>query len=427
VNAQLAQAARARTGRRDWFGLPSLAGHRPLVVSLVIDSLGDGLFVPFAIVYFLHTTRLSLPSIGLSLTIAGLVALPAVLPAGVLLDRVRPSAVVIAANLISAAGYAGYLVVGRAWQLVVFALLAGVGGRVYWTANLGLIGDGFSADRQRWFALQRALRNAGYGLGGILGALTITEAGTAGYHALAALNALSYMVAAALVLRWSARQPAMRRTGTARRAAAAGHGDGALAAARGGYRTALSDWTFMLITGANLLFVLCMMAPSVLLALYVIRFLHEPAWLVGALLAASTVMIGLGQTALSRVVDRLKPTPMLRLTAAVWAAAFVLFWLVGQVPRAAVFAGLLTAVTVFTVAEMIQGPALNNLVVAIAPDRLRGRYLGVYQLSWGLGRAVAPAAFSWMFATSAALPWLALAVACAACAVGLGALGRTGG
>jgi MFS family permease len=413
VAAQLAATAQDRTRRRDWFGLPGLAGHQPLLVSLVIDSLGDGLFVPFAIIYFLHTTRLALPAIGLSLSAAGLIAMLAVLPAGVLLDRFRPSAVVIAANLISAVGYAGYLVVGRAWQLVLFALLAGIGGRAYWTANLGLIGGAFGADRQRWFALQRALRNAGYGLGGIVGALTVTEGGAAGYHALAAVNAMSYVIAAVLILRWSARQPAGRRTG-------------AVAAGRGGYRAALTDWMFMLITGANLLFVLCMMAPSVLLALYVIRFLHEPAWLVGGLLALSTVIISLGQTALSRLVDRLEPTPMLRLTAAVWAAAFVLFWLAGNGPRAAVVAGLVTAIIVFTVAEMIQGPALNSLVVAIAPDQLRGRYLGVYQLSWGLGRAIAPAVLSWMFATSASLPWLALAAACAACAVGLGWLGRGG-
>ncbi len=146
MNAQLAETARDRTSRRDWLGLPDLAGHQSLLVSLVIDSLGDGLFVPFALIYFLHTTRLSLPSIGLSLTVAGLLALPWVLPVGVLLDRFRPSAVVIAANLISAVGYTGYLVVGQAWQLVLFALLAGVGGRVYWTANLGLIGDGFGAE-----------------------------------------------------------------------------------------------------------------------------------------------------------------------------------------------------------------------------------------------------------------------------------------
>jgi MFS family permease len=157
-------------------GLPRMSGQRSLVAALVVDSLGDGLFVPFAIVYFLHTTSLSLAAIGTCLSVAGLLALPSVLLAGVLVDRFSATGVVLAGNLVSGLGFAGYLVVGSAWQLVLFALLAGLGGRFYWTANLGLIGEAFTGEeRARWFALQRALRNAGFGLGGLLGAAAISR------------------------------------------------------------------------------------------------------------------------------------------------------------------------------------------------------------------------------------------------------------
>jgi len=109
-------------------------------------------------VYFLHTTSLSLTAIGSCLSVAGLLALPSVLLAGVLVDRFGATGVVVAGNLVSGLAFAGYLVVGSDWQLVLFALLAGLGGRFYWTANLGLIGDAFSGEeRARWFALQRAL------------------------------------------------------------------------------------------------------------------------------------------------------------------------------------------------------------------------------------------------------------------------------
>ena len=177
---------------RDRLGLPSLSGHRSLAAALIIDSLGDGLFVPFGIVYFLHTTSLSLTVIGLSLSVAGFAAIGTVIPAGVLLDRLRPGPLVIAANLLSAVGFAGYLVVGQVWQLVVFALLAAVGSRLYWTANLALIGDAFAdQERPRWFAFQRALRNTGFGLGGLLGAIAISTGSAVGYRALALVNAVS--------------------------------------------------------------------------------------------------------------------------------------------------------------------------------------------------------------------------------------------
>jgi MFS family permease len=162
-----------------------------------------------------------------------------------------------------------------------------------------------------------------------------------------------------------------------------------------------------------------MTAPEVLLALYLIRALHEPAWLAGVLFAVNTAVVAVGQTALSRIVAHLPPVRMLRLTAVVWTAGFAGFWLAGMLPRAAVVAGLFAAVLICTAAEMIQGPAMNDLVVASAPDHARGRYLGVYQLSWGLGRAVAPAVLTGLFAVSAGLPWLVLAAGCAGCAIAL--------
>jgi hypothetical protein len=87
-------------------GMPRTSGQRPLVTALVVDSLGDGLFVPFAIVYFLHTMSLSLAAIGACLSVAGLLALPSVLLAGVLVDRFSSTRVVVAGNLLSGLAFA---------------------------------------------------------------------------------------------------------------------------------------------------------------------------------------------------------------------------------------------------------------------------------------------------------------------------------
>lgn len=196
-----------RRAARDRLGLPVMAGQRSLAVSLIVDSLGDGLFVPFAIIYFLHTTSLSLQAIGVALSAAGFAAVGTVIPAGVLLDRFAPARLVIAANLLSAVAFSGYLAVSHAWELVLFALLAAAGSRLYWTANLALIGDAFPpGERSRWFAFQRALRNAGFGLGGLLGSVAISAGSMTGYHALAAVNAASYLAAALLVFAWARRR-----------------------------------------------------------------------------------------------------------------------------------------------------------------------------------------------------------------------------
>ena len=447
----------ARRSARDRLGLPQLSGHRPLAAALLVDSLGDGLFVPFAIVYFLHTTHLPLQTIGLGLSAAGFLALPSVLLAGLLIDRVPASAVVIAANLTSGIAFGCYLVVAHVWQLVLFALLASVGGRIYWTAYLALTSDAFDGnDRSRWFAFQRAVRNAGFGIGGVLGAVAVSAGSEAGYHAVAALNAASYLAAAALVLRWSrrpgatsprrttahqrpipavrARPRAARPLATARPLASArplatarpfASARLSPAGARGGrgYRSALTDVPFMLLAATNLLFVLCSLVLDVLLAVFLVRDLHEPLWLCGVLFGVNTVLVVLGQTTLSAAVSRLRPARVLQLSAAVWAVSFLLLWLLGSVPRAAVIPGLFVAIVIFTTAEMIQGPALNDLVVTAASPALLGRYLGAFQLSWALGRAAAPALFSWLLGAGADLPWAALALACIVWILVLGRLG----
>jgi MFS family permease len=435
----------ARRAARDRLGLPQLSGHRPLAAALLVDSLGDGLFVPFAIVYFLHTTHLPLQTIGLGLSAAGFLALPSVLLAGLLIDRVPASAVVVAANLTSGIAFGCYLVVAHAWQLVLFALLASVGGRIYWTAYLALTSDAFDGnDRSRWFAFQRAVRNAGFGIGGVLGAVAVSAGSEAAYHAVAALNAASYLAAAALVLRWSRRPgatsprrttahqrpiPAVRvRPRAARpfataRPFASARLSPAGARGRRGYRSALTDVPFMLLAATNLLFVLCSLVLDVLLAVFLVRDLHEPLWLCGVLFGVNTLLVVLGQTTLSAAVSRLRPARVLQLSAAVWAVSFLLLWLLGSVPRAAVIPGLFVAIVIFTTAEMIQGPALNDLVVTAAPPALLGRYLGAFQLSWALGRAAAPALFSWLLGAGADLPWAALAVACTVWILVLGRLG----
>jgi len=405
-----------RSAARDRLGLPAIAGQRSLTASLVVDSLGDGLFVPFAIIYFLHTTSLSLPTIGVALSAAGFVAIGTVIPAGVLLDRLPPARLVVAANLLSAVAFAGYLTVSHIWQLVLFALLAAVGSRLYWTANLALIGDAFAPrDRSRWFAFQRALRNTGFGLGGLLGAVAISVGSTAGYHALAAVNAVSYLAAALLVFTWARRRRRPGESSAPSSSPAVQRPAGCTpATGLGGFRTALTDRPFLLIVATNLLFVLCSLVLDVLLAVYVTRGLGLPVWLTGVLFALNTAVVALAQTITSRTVEGLTSVRMLQLTALVWACAFAVFWLTGLVPTAAGIALLLIAVLVFTLAEMIQGPALNNLVVAIAPDAVRGRYLGVYQLSWGAGSAAAPALFSWLYTGGSQLPWIVLGACCLA-------------
>jgi MFS family permease len=415
-------------------GLPALTGHRQLAAALFTDSLGDGLFVPFAVVYFLRTTALPLPVIGLGLTVSGLLALGASPICGILVDRLGTARVVIIGNLTCAVAFTGYLVVGRLWQLMLFAFLAAVGTQSFWTANLALVGEVFDGpERARWFAFQRAARNGGYGLGGLLAAAALGSGSGIGYRALDLANAATFVLAAALVISWAAARsrdseqagPGLRVrrrddghdrwrhrhavTGTSRPQPGVG------AKATGGYWTALTDWPFVLLAAMNFVFVLCMMVLDVLLTLYLVKVLHEPVWLSGVLFATSTAAVATLQTVVWAMFQHRRPVRVLQLSAAIWGLSFLVLMTLPAAPRWLAIAGAFIAIAVYTAALLIQGPVLNGLVVAAAPEPLRGRYMAVYQLSWALGRAASPGLFGWLFNANHALPWLTLAAACAAC------------
>ncbi len=399
------QDAPAPSRIRDRLGLPDLTGRYQLAGALFVDSLGDGLFLPFAVVYFLKTTRLTLSTVGFGLTAANLLAMVAVPVSGVLIDRLTPAAVVIAGNLISGVGFAGYLLVGNLWELVFFSFFAAAGGRLFWTANLALVGDAFQgSERTRWFAFQRAARNGGYGLGGLFAAAALGSGSGIGYRALALANAVTFLLAALLV--WRSR--VSLGGGSARKCEVVN-------GSRRGYRAALTDGPFLLLTAMNVLFVLCMMVLDVLLALYLVRILHEPVWLSGLLFALNTVAVACFQTPVWALFQHRRPVRVLQLSAAVWGLSFLMMWLIAPLPGAVSIAGVFLAVIVFTVAELIQGPVFNGLVVAAAPEQFRGRYMAVYQLSWALARAAAPGLFGWLFTEHQALPWIVLAAGCAGC------------
>ncbi|MEU0548218.1 MFS transporter [Micromonospora sp. NPDC005979] len=384
----------------DRLGLPRMAQHRNLASAAVIDSLGSGMLLAFIVVYFAQTTSLSLPAIGAAITIARLIAVPTAVLVGPLSDRIGPRRTALTGNMISAVGYAGFLVADSAWKIVVVTLLTQVGAVTYWTTSNGLVAlAAQGTQRTRWFAMLHMLRNVGLGLGGALGALLVGFDGSTGLRILVAANVLSYLVAALLLARWKPdeRKPEPSSAETPDLPAV-------------GYRTVLRDRRYMLLVAINVSFVFAALVLSLLLGVYIIEGLGEGAWIAGALLVLNSVQVALTQTAVSRAMERFRATRVIAISCLINAVAFGLFAVLVAAPPWAVIAGLFAATVLYTTAETTATPLYENLSVTLAPDHMRGRYLAVYQLSWTLGQTTAPALLTFLLAAQPWWPWLFLGV-----------------
>ena len=68
---------------------------------------------------------------------------------------------------------------------------------------------------------------------------------------------------------------------------------------------------------------------------------------------------------------------------------------------------LIAVMVVFTLGEMISSPVASALVASLAPDDMRGRFMGVLGVSWGSASMLGPVAGISLFGVSPIILWLA--------------------
>jgi MFS family permease len=405
-----------RRGARVALGMPDVRGRRSLVAAILIDSLGTGLFLPFAVIYPTVVAHIPLSVTGAMLSLATLCALPIPLLAGLIVDHMGARVPIVAANLAQAVGFASYLAIARPWHLFACALCVAIGNQAYWAANGAFLSAvARPAERTRWFALQGACRGAGLGAGtAAAGLAAATLASGQGYRLLAALNAVSFVVAAALSVRVPI-IPATADTHTDR----GGRARPRRWAALGGYRPILRDGPFLGFTATNVAFSLCVLSFALVLPPFVLGTLRQPPWVVGMLFTLNTVAVATMQTAVTAWIAHFRRTRAIACAAGLFGLAFIALALVSRlVPRPPeahseargwVVASLLAAMGLYTLAELVMAPLKNALVADAAPEASRGRYLAFYHLSWSLASTAAPALLTSLLALGALALWPALA------------------
>ncbi|TWG11523.1 putative MFS family arabinose efflux permease [Actinoplanes teichomyceticus] len=361
--------------------------------------LGSGLLLPVSLLYFTHVTGLRLSTVGPLLSIAALVSLPVPLIVGHFADRTRPLDRVLAAQVLQAAAYAAYGLVRGPASLLLVAVVAAIGQRLFWSSFFSVVAglaepgeDPRHADRR--FAVAGMVQMAATGVGALLGGVAVTYSW---YQPVVHLNAASFLISALLLLLVprEATPPAGEQM-------------------RGGYRPLLRDRPYLLLIAVNTVFALCSIFVGVAVPVFLIDGLHAPHWLVGPLLTANTVLLAVGQRLAVRLVRPLSRAQSLVLAGALWAVWALVYAAAVGVPDWALVPYLMAGMIFYAAADLIHAPISNALSAAAAPSAQRGRYLAVYQYTFAFANILAPTFFTALHARGPAAPWLGLAVVTAA-------------
>lgn len=265
-----------------------------------------------------------------------------------------------------------YLFMMRADTYAAFALLmflTGLSNPLYQVGADAMLADLIpQKQRTEAYAINRMINNAGFAIGPSVGGFLAAQS-----------YGLSFYFAAAGMLLYSGllfffARETLEKTAPRDSQSAANNGYGQVFRDKG-------YLTFVGLTGFGLI------APGmlwVLLAVYAKTNFGMPENQFGWLPTTNALMCVFVQYFVTRITRRYQPLPIVALGMFVYAAG------VGSVALMSSFWGFWLSMVILTFGELILVPTASTYVANISPADLRGRYMSMYWLSWGISRGAAP-------------------------------------
>ncbi|MFJ6780601.1 MDR family MFS transporter [Streptomyces yangpuensis] len=366
-----------RAARESVSGLPRAFWW--LWTSTLVNRLG-AFVATFMTLYLTLDRGYSASFAGLVVALHGLGGVVSSLVAGVMTDRLGRRPTLLAAQASTAFSVALLGFMEHPAAIAAVALLVGMTSNASRPAVAAMMADIVRPeDRVRAFALNYWAINLGF-------AISATAAGLiAEYSYLAGFLGEAALTLACAVLVYVKLPESRPERGTAAGSGASPDkgGTGAETEPEIGLGTVLRDGRFMGVVGLSFLISLIFTQGSVGLPVAMGTAGFSPGDY-GLVIAVNGLLIVALQIPVTRLIEHRDPQKLLVVSALLAGYGFALTAFAGPV-----WAYALT-VCVWTLAEIVNSPTQMGLVVRLSPVHGRGRYQGVYTMSWSVAALVAP-------------------------------------
>jgi len=336
---------------------------------MFLSTVGASMIWPFLMVYVSEKLDLPLGTVASLLTINATVSLGTAFLAGPIIDRVGRKWVMVISLLGNALVY---LMLGQAVTLTHFAVLM-----IFWGAFSPLYrvgGDAMLADlvppeqRANAYALLRTSNNVGVAIGPAIGGFMASSS-----YSIAFICATMGLAGYGLLLALFARETLPQKI----------HIDTPPENPFKGYKTILHDHHFLATTAGLMLAQMCAVTFWVLMGVYTKTNYGIPESLFGLIATTNAVIVILFQYAVTWGAKHFAPLRVMAAGAITYAfAAF-------SVSMGTNFRDFWLSMVVLTVGEMLLVPIASTYIANLAPVDMRGRYMSIYGLSWGVASGIA--------------------------------------
>jgi MFS family permease len=151
-----------------------------------------------------------------------------------------------------------------------------------------------------------------------------------------------------------------------------------------GYKHVFKDTPFVLFISVTILMTLVYMNMNSTLGVFLRDHRGLPELGYGYLLAMNALVVVLFQFWITRRLEKYKPLLMMAVGAFLYAIGFAMYGFVGGITL------FVVAMLIITVGEMVISPFQQALVASFAPEEMRGRYMAVSSLTWGIAFMIGP-------------------------------------
>jgi MFS family permease len=367
--------------------VPDRGAGRTLALVTFVDSIGTGLYLTGAAIFFVRSIGLSVAQVGLGLSVGAAVGFATTVPVGLLGDRLGPRRLLVIVQLWRAGCLTALVFVSGVVTFTLVAAVMAIAEAATPSLTQAVVGAAVDGERRvATMAILRSTRNAGFSIGAVLAAPLIA-AGAFGVIMFG--DALSFVFVAVAL----ARLPLVRAAGARPRA--------------GGL---VRDWRYAGLAAVNGVLTLHMTILAFGLPLWLLRATSAPASLVAVLMLINTIMAVVLQVPFSKqAATPAGATRTLRLAGIMLAGCSLAMAAAAHGPLWVAVAMLIVATGLMSLGEIWQAAGAWELSYRYADPAREVQYLAVFSLGATAQDVLAPALVTGVIIMAGPAGWVGLA------------------
>lgn len=346
-----------------------------MIAGIVISTAGGSMIWPFLLIYASGKLDLPLSTVATLISINAGTGLFSSFLAGTLADKIGRKVVMVVSLALMGIAYFFLMRAETYPQFVLLMIFIGLSNPLYQVGADAMLADMIPSEkRTEAYAINRIANNAAFGLGPAVGGFLASTS-----YDLAFYGASAGFIIYSLLLFFFARETLDKTISETKTDSLAEQAQGAE-----GYGRVFRDkgyMAFVSLVGMGLI------APTmvwILMPVYAKANFGVPEALYGWIPTTNALMCVFIQFTVTQITRRYKTLPVATAGIIIYALS------VGSVALMTGFWGFWLSMVLLTFGELTLVPTASKYVADTAPADLRGRYMSIYWLGWGLARTLSP-------------------------------------